>query len=278
MAMTSRSRGSNQFLAAAERYAARGWPVFPLIPRDKAPLKGTRGFLDASTDRTQVLQWWQLFPDANIGLSTGVGFDVLDIDGPKSVPALQELLGMDYRHTGPVVRTGKGTHLYFQPLQSGRNRAGLFGGHCDYRGAGGYVVAPPSVHPSGRVYDWDAERDDSRPLPLVPEVLQAVILKPEARVAQKRVVIQNGDEIIAMDSAARRQLGRRDILLVVESLGGTVVSHGALYATNCFFHHDPGPSMVLYISDNSFHCYGCEAHGDSEDLAHHRDMTGRKFL
>jgi len=81
-----------------------------------------------------------------------------------------------------------------------------------------------------------------------------------------------------MDSAARRQLGRRDILLVVESLGGTVVSHGALYATNCFFHHDPGPSMVLYISDNSFHCYGCEAHGDSEDLAHHRDMTGRKFL
>jgi hypothetical protein len=48
--------------------------------------------------------------------------------------------------------------------------------------------------------------------------------------------------------------------------------------TNCIFHSDPGPSMVLYTGQNKFYCYGCEAHGDSWDLQKREDITGRHAL
>lgn len=276
--MTSASKENSQFLAAAEAYAARGWPVFPLQSRDKAPLKGTRGFIDASTDRTKVLEWWQLFPECNVGLATGVAFDVLDIDGPDSVPALRNILGRDYKHTGPVATTGKGKHLYFLAMDGARNRAGLLGGKLDYRGTGGYVVAPPSVHPSGRRYHWDDGRDFRCPLPEVPDALRAVVLKEETRPAPARIAIVNDEEVISISRGGQNALDQRDIIEVAMTIGLNVLPHPEGGVVSCPFHYDPGPSMVLYAHDNSFHCFGCEAHGWSNQLLECRDMTGRKFL
>lgn len=274
--MTSRSKEPASLLAAAREYAARGWAVFPLKPRDKAPLT-KNGVLDASTDRNQVLQWWQLFPDANIGLKCGDPFDVLDIDGPESVPALQEILGHDYRHSGPVARTGRGKHLYFQSIEEGRNRAGLLGGKLDYRGTGGYVVGPPSIHPSGARYDWDGQRGLERPLPVVPEVL-ANIIRPPINRHIPRYAIDRGPDGLLLTRTALLAVTRPPILETVEGLGGIVTTKGRNFYTNCFFHHDPGPSMALYTADDSFFCYGCEAHGDSLNLLQHRDINGREFV
>lgn len=115
---------------------------------------------------------------------------------------------------------------------------------------------------------------------MVPEVLQEVILKAEPREAKPAVVIQNlGDgQVLDQTRAALIEGTRPDILELAEALGHRVVRHGVYWATNCFFHHDPGPSMILYTSDNSFHCYGCEAHGDSLNLLARKDMTGRGFI
>lgn len=115
---------------------------------------------------------------------------------------------------------------------------------------------------------------------MVPESLQEAILKPPAREAHPSVIIQNlGDgQIIDQTRAAKIEGERPDIIATVQELGHDVYPHGVHWATSCFFHHDPGPSMVLYTSDNSFHCYGCEAHGDSLNLLHRRDMTGRGFI
>lgn len=272
--MTSRSREANQLLSAAREYAERGWSVFPLVPREKRPLT-QEGVHDATTDRNKILEWWQLFPEANIGLATGDPVDVLDLDGPSGVPFLQELLGSDYKHEGPTATTGKGLHLYFAHLKDARNRAGLLGGKVDYRATGGYVVAPPSIHPSGARYNWSKGRDHRRPLPAVPEALHATILKQVAPLGGIREGRAGSNET---SIRAYQKSGRPNIFEVVEQdLNRVVVRHGTLWATTCIFHPDKSPSMVLY-PDFTFHCYACEAHGDSLDLQRGIDKNGRKRL
>ena len=67
----------------ALQYAARGWPVFQLS-KSKKPFKGSHGFLDATTDLATIEEWWARRPGANIGLATGHGLIVLDVDGPTA--------------------------------------------------------------------------------------------------------------------------------------------------------------------------------------------------
>lgn len=280
--MTSPSRGTaSPFLAAALAYAARGWRVFPLVPGEKRPIT-ENGFQDATSTRSDVLRWWQSFPQANIGLATGDPFDVLDIDGTNAVPALQDILGATYRHDGPVASTGKGKHLYFRALEGGRNRAGLLGGKLDYRGSGGYVVAPPSLHPSGRTYGWADHRDESRALPLVPEALRAIVLgstaKPRATVAIRDGGLTFDAERLDLLAKGDLMARRPPILDVCDELGLQVQRSGAHWVTHCLFHAERTPSMVLYTKQDKFYCYGCEAKGDSHDLRDRRDMTGREAI
>jgi Bifunctional DNA primase/polymerase, N-terminal len=119
------------------------------------------GVHDASTDLEQVGDWWDRWPHANVGLRTGVIFDVIDVDGPQGRQSLERFLA---EHSGgpiggPRVRTGSGGwHLYVRP--SGLpDRIGVLDS-VDYRAADRYVVAPPSHHPTtGRRYQWVPGRD-----------------------------------------------------------------------------------------------------------------------
>jgi hypothetical protein len=192
---------------AAVGYAARGIPVLPLrhpllhrgglrpIAGDqqcemertgcscrdpgcgqvgKHPLGSLvpHGVKDATTNRARILAWWTRHPQANIGLATGYRFDVLDVDGPTGAHAIQELAAEYHLHSsGPLVRTGGGGwHYYLVPTGLGNaHPAGL--AHVDWRGRGGYVVAPPSRHPSGHPYQWVPGRDLNTPPGQVPAVL-----------------------------------------------------------------------------------------------------------
>jgi hypothetical protein len=153
-------------LAAALAYATQGFAAFPLAPRSKQPLisaaNGGRGLYDATTDLNMIKSWWTRHPRANIGLRTGVSFDVIDLDGEAAVDALEQARDGRERISGPVVATAKGFHYFVQPTGLG-NRAGVLPG-VDFRGAGGYVAAPPSVHPSGVRYRWIIQ-DPLRPAP-----------------------------------------------------------------------------------------------------------------
>lgn len=152
---------------AAEWYAANGIAVFPLRPRDKAPLPGTHGFKDATTDLARVRAWWKATPDANIGVPTGHGFDVIDVDPPNGPLSLLELrdAGVIPEILGKVITPRCGDHLYVKATGDG-NSAGLLPG-IDYRGLGGYVVAPPSIGANGVRYTW------ARPLDLAAVQAQA---------------------------------------------------------------------------------------------------------
>jgi len=91
-------------------------------------------------------------PTANIGLRTGVAFDVIDLDNEPAVDALESARAGREQISGPVVATAKGFHYFVLPTGLG-NRAGVLPG-IDFRGRDGYVVGAPSVHPSGVRYRW----------------------------------------------------------------------------------------------------------------------------
>lgn len=137
--------------AAALHYATQyGWPVFPLRPKTKIP--ATRhGFKDATTDPDRITAWWKRHPDSNIGLPTGHHFDVIDIDLPQGITAMMALAELDGEIHGHVATSSGGMHYYVPPTGKGNTASpGL-----DYRGIGGYVVAPPStLGPRGRAWSW----------------------------------------------------------------------------------------------------------------------------
>jgi hypothetical protein len=203
------SRPSSLLRDAALGYASRGIPVLPLhypLPHrgDLQPVTGDRplagptpatgcscrdpgcgqvgkhplgslvphGLKEATCNRARVLAWWTRHPQANIGLATGHVFDVLDVDGPTGAHVIQALAAEHgLQSSGPLVRTGgRGWHFYLHPTGLGNvHPTGL--AHVDWRGRGGYVVAPPSRHPSGHPYRWAAGRDLDIPPGTVPAVL-----------------------------------------------------------------------------------------------------------
>jgi putative DNA primase/helicase len=146
----------SQLCRAALYYAGLGWPVLPLRQRSKAPLT-RHGYKDATTDERTILSWWTRWPNANVGVATGAasGVVVLDVD-PRNggLESLQELMD---RH-GPLPQTpiaetgGGGLHYYFAVRGSVRSRQLAPG--LELKGDGGYIVAPPSLHPNGKPYRW----------------------------------------------------------------------------------------------------------------------------
>ena len=142
-------------LSAALWYAQAGLPVFPLRPKSKIPLPGGHGCLDATTDEQQIRDWWAHTPEANIGIATGHICDVVDIDGYAGQLSRAQNWQMFASLTalGSVLtpRAG-GLHIYVPANPAVGNGAGLLPA-VDYRGRGGYVVAPPSTTDVG-TYRW----------------------------------------------------------------------------------------------------------------------------
>jgi hypothetical protein len=199
-------------LQTALAYAAKGWPVIPLHTptqdgcscgkRDCAsPGKHPRtehGLKDGSRDEAQIRQWWEKWPDANLGILAGQksGLLILDVDGEDGKAALQALTAAHGSLPQTLrVKTGrtgtdgqrKGFHYYFRaPAEATiRNSAGILGKGLDIRADGGYVVAPPSLHASGLPYEWLtpeqpladappwmlAKLAEAKPTPEVPQAL-----------------------------------------------------------------------------------------------------------
>lgn len=142
-----------QLGAAALWYATNcGWPVFPLKPGTKTPAT-PRGFLDATTDTDRILRYWEANPNANIGVPTGLHFDVIDIDVPDGIQSYQQLLASALTIHGRAVTSSSGLHLLITPTNV-KNKVRTDPG-VDYRGKGGYIVAPPSwLGRNGTAWSW----------------------------------------------------------------------------------------------------------------------------
>lgn len=168
MKKTTKTEKRNELLAAALSYAKQGWAVFPLVRAGKTPYKGSNGVRDSATSKRKIRQWWGETPEANIAIACGEvsgGLVVVDID---SAEAEKELSRLEAEHgmlpQTRQVQTARGRHLYFTSSEKVGNRIGLATG-IDVRSNGGYVVAPPSVHPTGAIYEWQSSNSSVSELP-----------------------------------------------------------------------------------------------------------------
>lgn len=145
-------------LAYALHYLELGWSVIPVACETKKPLIAWKEYQARRATVDEVVAWWRQWPAANIGVVTGAvsGLIVLDIDGEAGEASLARCGPLPLT---PMVRTGKGRHIYFaHPGAVIRNFARKLPG-LDLRGDGGYVVAPPSLHASGARYTWEVAPD-----------------------------------------------------------------------------------------------------------------------
>jgi hypothetical protein len=117
----------------------------------------------------EIRAWFDSDRPPNVGIACGPvsGCVVVDCDSPQAEALVRSHLG---EISVPFVRTGSGGgHLYFaSPAEPVGNRVRVGGVALDVRGAGGQVVAPPSLHSSGRRYEWITPLG---PLPALPSTL-----------------------------------------------------------------------------------------------------------
>lgn len=227
---------------AALDYLRRGWSVIPLRPRDKRPLVKWEAFGRAQASEADVRQWFDRRPDANLGIVTGTVSRLLVLDVDLGHGGEQSMAELERDH-GPLPPTvtaetgGGGRHLYFEHPGSDvvGNRAGLWPG-IDLRGDGGYVVAPPSIHPSGRAYRWLPARDpESLAVAPLPAWLAAVLVQHPER---------HGHPLAYWRRLVRDGVAEGTRNTTIASLAGHLLWHGV----------DPVVALELLLAWNRLRC------------------------
>lgn len=182
--MTAELADSQSMADHALAYWADAWSVFPVcspVPSHrgyceqhgacknpgKLPLIKWGMYQDRTPTKLEVQTWWRRWPSANIGLATGVTSDivVVDLDGELAQTAADR-----YGYNpGPWARTGRvgGRHLYFRYRDDAPTIFAKAGG-IDFRGQGGFVLLPPSLHYTGNRYSWGQPVERGDPLPDLP--------------------------------------------------------------------------------------------------------------
>lgn len=224
---------------AAQTYAQRGWAVAPAHGIDpqtgwctcgnetdgknagKHP-RTSHGHLDATTDLERIAAWFDpnrpgYLANSNILIATGSvsGLVIIDIDprhsGEESLNDLEldaSMAGADLT-TRSVITGSSGTHLFYAypSIESTiPSRNGLLQG-IDIKADGGYVIAPPSVHLSGRIYTWT---DTTTPIEPLPDFLLGQILSGPGTGGTGAPLVHGADLGAILRGEARIPLGSRD--------------------------------------------------------------------
>lgn len=162
----------NPMLEGALACQRLGLRVLPCQRRGKAAW--LKGWPDrASLDERDAREWWAEQPESNVAIATGGegGVVVIDTDSREGTRWIQ-----DYVADFPTltVATAKGRHFYYRtpPGYRVKSVSKILHDDIDVKGSGGYVLAPPSIHPTGRAYTWC----ENRPIAELPEDLLALLV------------------------------------------------------------------------------------------------------
>lgn len=127
-------------------YTRLGLVPIPLKPRSKVP---QIRWGDGWNPTPQDLEAWASRPNINWAVRCGENLAVLDFDSDE---AFHNFIANHNLPAGcPIVKTGRGFHIWAKPKAPVAS-CRLDGLEVKCKGA--YVVAPPSVHPSGKPYTF----------------------------------------------------------------------------------------------------------------------------
>jgi hypothetical protein len=215
----------NPRLEAARAYAARGWWVFPCRPQQKVPAV-KHGWQDATRDPEQIRAWWSENPAYNVAIATGPsGLTVIDVD-PNGLDEWRQMLANDSGlreavEAAPTINTPRdGLHIYM--TGEGPTSASKIAPGIDTRGAGGYVLAPPSYVNDGKSNGQYTGTPDATYIPPVYTPLIAPLLnKPERQAPVLPPAERKWDE---PETLARAEAWLAGLVLAgdvaVEGMGG----------------------------------------------------------
>lgn len=203
-----------------------GWYLLPVRRGDKVPCGGV-GLHHASNSLSDVSGWADSWPGCSWAVACEAsGLIVLDVDGEAGSAAALALTrkhGRPAKAPSPTVRTGRGWHKYYRAARGARYRNPAKGVDAKHRG---YVLVPPSLHPSGKVYQWHAEAEpwEVSPPPLT-EAWEALLSSPrESPVSPpSRAPAEAGGKLRAMavdslsiDSDASQAAARAELERICE--------------------------------------------------------------
>lgn len=198
-------------LEAARMYRALGLHPIPCEPRGKRPLVEWKPYQDEPPHLDEIEAWWAQTPDANVGLVMGRGIFAVDFDGGAEAEALLERRGVRLP-PGPRSRTGKGFHVFLSADGRVADRVRLAWdgrqAQVDVRGVG-FVVVPPSIHPTGAQYAWEIPLTLPLP-PAPPELLRLLDVKPEPTAPGQAPIVASehgwvGEALRGVQEGARDQ-------------------------------------------------------------------------
>jgi len=181
-------RGVSEVLDAVADYLERGLSVVPQRPGAKSPAVRWKRYQSERADVIDAYEWWyERWPDAGVALVLGPISDlfVMDVDGKAAHKALVKHLG--HVPKAPKVKSGSGKpyryHLFFKhPDMETKAKATPWHRQLEFRGKGGIVVGPPSLHKSGKRYRWAKGRSlEDLPLPDVPDEVLVALTEISAR-------------------------------------------------------------------------------------------------
>jgi KaiC/GvpD/RAD55 family RecA-like ATPase len=143
---------TNLMLNAALKYCKMGFSVIPLRPKEKLPLFPWAEYQKRRASESEIRKWWTDYPHANVGIVTGTisGVAVVDLDGPIGI---RNGIQLKLPNTATSI-TGAGRQLFYKYREGVCSSVSKIAEKVDVRGEPGYVVAPPSVHPNGKRYQW----------------------------------------------------------------------------------------------------------------------------
>ena len=136
------------------QYQLQHCSIIPIKPKSKLPYNSWKEYQSRRSSSEEIDTWYRKFPGCNWAMVTGAlsGIVVVDFDDKEAYFDAQTRGLPDC----PSVITPRGCHCYFKYSEGMRNfqaRTDLPG--VDFRGDGGYVLIPPSIHPDGEPYKWE---------------------------------------------------------------------------------------------------------------------------
>ena len=270
---------SDKTLQIAMTWHELGISVIPILFRSKRPAIRWSPYIDQLPRKTE-LQAWFASGERNIAVLTGGGrgLVVIDFDDiwryscwlANLSPALAKIALATYR-----VVTRRGLHFYFyvdEPTQCNHTDG------IDIKAFRGYVIAPPSIHPTGHIYraighPSQIQRIESERV-LLPEIENHMGPEP-CRLKRQAPQAVNTDGLDALDAAMIHRpswagdsengvIARIKATWSFDDLLGSGNGHRrGVVMVNCPLHHDTTASLAIY-PDGHAHCFGagCAFHGD----------------